>query len=562
MSAGNRGADHGGTGRDHLAALFFSPFAGGSHGIYIPGAFDLHLGSEDLIDRLVHHHEAQHVLLTETTAWGSALSVISQLPDWAGLFTALLDRCRITHESYATYLSCSIVSAGGASPAAVLAAYPQYAALHEQAERYLAPIRGDQRRGLAMTALARACMQTPILTELIEPWPEMITMASIRVADIPDERFHQMLRNSGGFPLPVLTEADAAVMAGFGPDPLTADAESDPVALDDRFDAAWACWEDTVYAGLARALTEIGATVVGDNDHVAKGANLIELARQVRPELSISAIADPKVAEQRMVSSVLHHARLWLSRSRQPARVVTVPDDVEVAEAVRVADATTRVGGRPNFVLHARLPARLLAGYQLPTPDRAVLAGLDQPVLISRTIADDGTDTLADVVWLTRWRRPAEVTALAAQWASRGELTCCIAASCLADANWGPAWVPVLSAVAPIIWLLDVPIRAVAPELGAARILHGIYLDLDLTLTGAKRAVAFKVPGQLGAWLALADEVGVQLITQEVAELPGVDLRMTGADWTGATEALRLVLLDLQRTESHLDLRALSDYRG
>jgi hypothetical protein len=242
--------------------------------------------------------------------------------------------------------------------------------------------------------------------------------------------------------------------------------------------------------------------------------------------------------------------------------LITVGQDVEVAEAVRVADATTRVGGRPNLVLHARRPARLLAGYQLPGNDHALLAGLDWPVLVSRTVADDGTDTQTDVVWLVRWDESADVTALTALWAGRGDLTCCVAASCLADARWRADWLPVLEGTAPLVWLIDVPIESLAEEFGAEQTVYGLYLDLDLTSAGARRAVAFKVLGRAGTWLALADDVGIQMITQQVADLPGINLRMTGADWTGLTPALRLVLLDLLHTESYVDLRAWTDHRG
>jgi len=262
-----------------------------------------------------------------------------------------------------------------------------------------------------------------------------------------------------------------------------------------------------------------------------------------------------------MVAMALSHSRLWLSELRRPARLLTVGQDVDLAEAVRVADATTRIRGRPNLVLHARLPARIRASYDLPGDDRAALGGLDGPVLVSRTVADDGTGQDTDAVWLVRWPEPADVAALAALWSGRGDLTCCVAASCLGDPDWSAAWLPVLGNAGPLIWLIDVPVESLTANFRPGQTMHGVYLDLDLATSGAC-AVAFKVPGHAGAWLAVADDVGVQLITQQVADLPGADLQMTGADWTQATPALRLVLLDLLRTESHLDLRAWSDQRA
>jgi hypothetical protein len=546
-----------------LAALFFSPAAGGSHGIYTPGTFDLHLdGGEGFADQLVHHHEAQHVVLTATTAWGSALTVTSRVPRWAELFRELLDCCRITHESYATYMSCSVITAAFGSPAAALASYPQYVPLVERLERYLAVIPGDQRRSLAVTALARACMQTPILEQMVASWPGTVTIGSVRAIDIPDERLNHLLRDPDGFPAELAASADAVVADEFGPDPLAADLASGSAAVDERFGPAWARWEDAVFDALAARLAGAGATVVRGNDHLSACGDLVGLVKSVVPELDVTVIADPDISEQRMMAAVLDHARLWLSAPRRPARMITVGKDLDVAEAVRVADATTRVGGRPNLVLHARLPARLLAGYQLPEDDRTLLAGLDRPVLVSRTIADDGTDTQHDVVWLVRWDEPPDVAALATLWDGRGDLTCCVAASSLADTRWRADWLPVLQEIAPIVWLIDVPIEPLAEEFGAEPIVYSVYLDLDLTPSGARQAVAFKVPGRAGTWLALADDVGVQMITQQVASLPGVNLRTTGGDWTSLTSMLRLVLLDLLHTESYVDLRALPDRRS
>ncbi len=548
---------------DHLAALFFSPTAEGSRGVYTPAGFDLHLrGGEELADRLVHHHEVQHVLLTMGTAWGAALLLVARMPTWARLFDQLLDRCRMTHESFATYLSCIAVTVGFGSPTAGLALYPEYVPLVDRLDRYLAAVPGEQRRGLAVTALTRVCMQTPILEQMIAAWPVPIKAGSIRGIDMPDERLNHLLRDPDGFSAALVTAADDAVAAEFGSEPLAAALIGGGVVLDDRFDAAWARWEDTVFDALAARLAGVGATVIGSNDHVSAAAELVALARPVVADLGVGVDPDPDISNRRVVAYVLRQARLWLSALRRPARMLTVREDIELAEAVRVAEATTRVGGRPNLVLSARLPARLLAGYDLPDDDCAVLAGLDDPVVVIRTIADDGTGTETDAVWLVWLGKPADVVELATAWAGHGDLTCCVAASCLADAQWRTVWLPVLEQAAPIVWLIDVAIESLSDEFGSGRTVHGIYLDLGPTPTGARRAVAFKVLGVIGVWLAVAEEVGIELITQQVAELPGIDLRMTGGDWTGVVPTLRLALLDLLRTESYVDLRARSDHRS
>jgi len=61
-----------------------------------------------------------------STAWGAALLLVARMPTWGRLFDQLLDQCRMTHESFATYLSCLAVTAGFGSPTAPLALYPEY----------------------------------------------------------------------------------------------------------------------------------------------------------------------------------------------------------------------------------------------------------------------------------------------------------------------------------------------------------------------------------------------------------------------------------------------------
>ncbi|MET7488527.1 hypothetical protein [Streptomyces sp. NPDC005538] len=546
----------------HLARLFLGPTHGGSRGAYLPGGFDLHLrGRGDDAERLVHHHEAQHVLLTDTTAWGAALVLTSQVPRWAELFNQLLELCRTTHESFATYMSCSVAAASTGSFEAALASYPDYVGLVDRLDRHLAAIPGEHRRSLAATALARVCMQTPVIGQMAAAWPRALTPGELREIDVPDGRLRTLYRDPAGLPVDVIAAADEAVVAEFGPQPLSADLPgTGAAALDDRFDEAWARWEDTVFAGLAARLTEAGATVLGSREHLPAAAELVARVADTVPGLRLTVDLDPDPPDRHMVAQVLRQARLWLTTEPRPARLITFGQDVDPEEVVRVVDATTRVAGRPNVVLGARLPTRLLAGYAFPESDRARLAGHDGPVLAIRTLADDGTDRDTDAVWHVRLDDPGDVAGLTAAWDGGADVTCCVAASCLSDERWRTRWLPVLQDAAPVIWLIDVPVASLAGEFTGGRTVHGIYLDLGANPTGARRAVAFKVSGRTGAWLAVADDVGIQLLTGQLADLPGIDLRMTGADWTGAVPALRLVLLDLLRTESYVDLRALVDH--
>lgn len=544
-------------GPDHLEDLHFGPTAAGSRGAYRPGSFDLRLGAdESLVDRLVHHHEAQHVLLTSTTAWGAALIVAASTPRWVGLFGELLNGCRTVHESFATYLSCSVVAFGGGNPEDVLAAYPGYGSLLQRLDSFLAAVPGVHRRGLAVTALARSCMQTSVLPAMVREWPEPVALSDLRRMDMPDERLEHLLRQpmSSG----AVEAADGVVAAQFGTEALDADVGLGAGALDDRFDDAWAVWEDAAFGAFADQLSGAGATVVGSNDHLPAAAELVALSRAAHPETAIAVEPRP-ASDRRIVAVVLRHVRLWLTTQRRPARAITVHRDVDLDEVVRVAEATTGVGGRPNLVLSARLPERLLDGYDLPDRDRQAIAAVEGPIVMIRNLADDGNDNGQDVVWLVSFAQPDDIEALAAEWAGRGALTCCVAVSCLADAAWQRRWLPVLQRIGPVVWLIDVEIGALEGEL-AGRAVQSLYLDLGPSPAGARQALAVKVEGVVGVWLAVADEVGIQMIIQQIADV-APDLRTTGGDWASQLEPVRLVLHDLLHVESFVDLRALSARR-
>ncbi|MFD1086045.1 hypothetical protein [Micromonospora andamanensis] len=539
---------------DHLAALFASAARGPGRGAYVPGRYDLWLrGAGAPGDRLVHHHEAQHVILSSASAWGAALYVAAEMPGWQTLFGGLLDRCRTTHESFATYLGRDAVQVLTGSPVSVLVAFPDYARLVKRLDWFLEPIDGAQRRALAATALAQVCMQSPILDHMLASWPAPITLGTPLRADLPDERHGHLLRVTG-LAATASAAADAAVARAYGSAALDADRAHDNSALDDAFDPAWALWEETTFQHFALELRRAGATVLNGNDgHISAAAALVAHVAHVVPETRLTVNAAPTVGDLSLLGMVLNHTRLWLGETRRPGRFVTVGSDVEPGEVVRVADATSRIGGRPNLVISARLPARLLSSYDYPDVETAVLRDRHGPVVGARSLADDGAGN--DAIWFAELPSSADFGALVTSWNGRGDLTCCVAASCLAHPAWRSAWLPALHAAGPLVWLIDVGVSALAGEFGGGRPVHGLYLDLKQASAGARRAVAFKVDGVVGIWVFVGDELGVQLITQQVDELPGVDLRMTGHDWTAALPAVQLVLIDLLRAESYLDLR-------
>lgn len=139
---------------DHLAGLLFTG-EGLSSGSYTPAGYQLRLaGLDQTTDRVVHAHETHHAALNDSTAWGTALHVYARLPAaFRDTFGKLLDRCRTTHESYATFGSVNMLRMLDRDARDVLAVYPAAEGTRRAARRGRAdpawrtgPRRADQGR--------------------------------------------------------------------------------------------------------------------------------------------------------------------------------------------------------------------------------------------------------------------------------------------------------------------------------------------------------------------------------------------------------------------------------
>ncbi len=252
---------------DHLAALAFRGSTGAA-GRYRPQRFDLRLtGTDAIADRLAYIHETHHASLNDSTAWGALLHVVARIPPGDGPdYDPLLDACRLIHESYATYASLSIVEAGHGLQPAALDPYPEYLPLQRQLARLVSVAGGPQRRYLLSTAIARVCMQSPVLAYVAEHGLDGFSLSDLRSVDTPDGRYRAIARADGG----MLEEACAAgdEAANVPASELAridgADAEE---ASRDEHDGIWARWETAAYDVVALGLRRLGATTIGYNGH-------------------------------------------------------------------------------------------------------------------------------------------------------------------------------------------------------------------------------------------------------------------------------------------------------
>jgi len=230
-------------GEDVLAHLGGWEFEGsGSSGKYSDERIALQLeGDSPTEHHVVHLHEVMHKALNEDTSWGAALQIISAHGAWGGALPEFRASSRIVHESFATYMSVLLASSSFPAAEEVLADYPRYAKLQAVMKGVLSEVEGDQRRYFVATALARVCMQTPILGELIGSFPAAPSLAQVRMVDRPDARFAWLIKRR----LPEITEvmarADQVLEAelGIALDEL----DERVVSSNDLLDRGWSMWE-------------------------------------------------------------------------------------------------------------------------------------------------------------------------------------------------------------------------------------------------------------------------------------------------------------------------------
>lgn len=511
---------------DHLTRLCFgAEVASGGH--YTPESFTVRLaGIEQRVDHVVYLHEVHHASLNDMTAWGSLLHLFARLPEHGGeRFEALLDGCRTTHESYATYGSVGIASARHGDLADVLAAYPEYVPLYRATERLAAPTPGRNRRQLVVSALARLCMQVPVLDLLVDHGASGFRLTALREIDRPDGRWAYFLRRGGEAVAVAAAAADRAVRAAFGSDALTSDgAHGDLYDSTLRtHDRAWDLWESTAYEHLRRLLTGAGAGTLDMDGHTEGTATALTALESEYGPLGLRA-GYPDGARQddgMLASSVIQQVRHDLVEDPYSAVFLPTPAPETLAELVRV---TQPDGPGRALLVHVRPGRQLARLYRWPL-DEPPSGG---PVAAVRVVTDgDAGDSVVAHAVLSD---PTSTVATVAAWQGPGPVLACISASCLADTEWTARWFGELSAAVPVFVLVDVePERFVPRWAREGRQVRAAGIDIDNA--GAQRTALVIAAGE-GAivWLVLADDVTVNLVIGYLRAQISDRLAVT-ADW-------------------------------
>ena len=543
---------------DHLARLCFD--GPSSSGRYTPHAYSLRLrGVDQPTDHMVYLHEVHHAALNDVTAWGSALHVYARLPGDAGnQFGPLLDACRLTHESLATFASVQIASARHGALDRVLAAYPDYVPLHEATLRLTAGVDGVTRRMVLASALARLCMQTPVLETITAAEIDGFRLASVRDLDRPDGRWNWFIRH-GAHPLAAAAAtADRAVGAQFGPAALASDGPGGGLheSTDPANDEGWDFWEASAYEQLRAALATAGARTLGINGHQEATATLLALVSARHGPIGLrAAMTDQQRRDDAAVaSSVLQQVRHDLHDGDRH-RGALLPS-LDAGRLIELMANRPVIDDRPAMIVDARPASRLATLYRWPggtLPGQ--LRASTGPVVAVRAIVDDGEPGM--VVGHAVVPQPEVLGALSEGWGGRGPLVSCVSASCLADAGWTRRWLAPLSSFGPMFVLVDVePDRFVPAWARDGRQVTAVETTVDDA--GSQRtALLFTAGSGFAWWLVLADDVTVRLMVEYLRGCLGSRLRSDTELAGQAHDAATVVISHLLATESFVSFDAL-----
>jgi hypothetical protein len=535
---------------DHLAELCFN--GPGSTGRYTPHSFTLHLqGTEQPADHVVYLHEVHHAALNDVTAWGSALHVYARLPADARLqFALLLNACRTTHESLATFASVELATARHGALGHVLNAYPDYVPLHDATVRLTAGVEGTNRRQLTASALARLCMQTPVLELILAVGLDGFRLSSVPDIDRPDSRWNWFAREGPDLLADAAAVADRAVTAAFGQSALVADGPGNDLysSTNQAYDKAWEAWEASAYEHLRSALAITSAQTLSINGHQEATAALLALVEALHGDLGIRTPMDEeqRYDEASVASSILQQVRCDLTDNPYRAALLALAD---TAALVEMLASRPVAGGQPALVIDARPAQRLADLYRWPggiLPES--LHASPGPVVAIRAAIDDGE--LGTVVGHAVIPEPAMLAAVAERWRSRGHLVSCVTASCLADAAWAQHWVPPLISLGPLFVLADVEPDRFVPA-WARNGNEVMAVHVDISHSGHQRAALVLTADRgISWWLVVADDVTAHLMAEYLRSQLGTRLHSNEEMLSPVRDATMVAISHLLATES------------
>jgi hypothetical protein len=121
----------------------------------------------------------------------------------------------------------------------------------------------------------------------------------------------------------------------------------------------------------------------------------------------------------------------------------------------------------------------------------------------------------------------------------------------LTNADWQCRWLPALRLAGDLVVLVDVELdRFVRRWISAGVHVAGVEVA---DAAGTRHAAAMCADGENTLWLAVADELGIKLLLNQLLATPGLTVTPTAEHLRGREGTLRDVLTYLLATEPFFD---------
>jgi hypothetical protein len=437
-----------------------SPSGSLPSGRYTPSnRWQVRLGDDLAADRaiMVSRHEATHSLLNCTTTYGMVILAFGSIQLSSNLrraaqarscLASLVDRCRTTHEIVATTWG---VWATNAEPDVLLNPYPGYDDYYAQA-RAIAPGWRERSpaKALAVYQLARACMQSQLLEQLIRIGFDGFALEPMNEQDYPDARLKLL-----GEAISVAKWADleAEASSRFVPRGLAyifspLDNSQRAYSHEPFFE-----FQEWLYLKFADMLRSQGATVLDWNVRAHQTAALTEMLEAEGERVSWRILTnenDPRAGARELIYMHMGE-RLMVRDEHISADVKDTPRLAPQVSAPPLADDQPPA----HHVVVVRPLSRLLEQYDMSPQARECLAakateGLSVVLRTSR-VESDGRQ----VMELWPISTPQDLTRIMSTFEAWYEPVSSVSLMALETRAWSERWLPVLRAAGRLTVLID-----------------------------------------------------------------------------------------------------------
>ncbi|WP_020133366.1 hypothetical protein [Streptomyces sp. 351MFTsu5.1] len=404
-------------------------------------------------------HEAEHAALNASSAWGTALLAfhVAHLktgdPTYLDTLRELVERCRTTHEAYATHASVlGICSRSELTPEELLADYPEYVRFHELAQRTGPdPETLPYWHGVAVESALMACMQTPILDRLAECGFARFSPPArvLRDSDSPDARFRALRRQNTG----LWTELERMLADALGSEvweQLRHTATADIEGVGAFGTEVWNRLQAVTFTTASSALRELGFATPTIEAMMAASEETLKILRGVVPEAE--RIFVPPGSFHTDALSLFELENLTL-RTPRPARVRRWADRGATA-------LTSGASPRTHVYVCVRSLERLRVQFDLDAGHLADLAPLT-PVVAVLVPADERTGRPVELFVVDD---PGQLAEIPAAGTDLGVVVN-YSLACSLRRTWATAWLPRLRTLGETTALFDTLPRRTVPLL-------------------------------------------------------------------------------------------------